>query len=236
MQQLALHSNKASPGVSRLSRRPPVLSGAACADLVGTACGASRVHAIEASFRGRGEASFPAFPGRPSPESLPRSVAGTPITGGSRRPFPPALESFPVAPTRPVPGRPFITPWGLTPPVVVRVASCSSLETTMLNPNRPVRSPRAVRPAPVGPALPPCSAASRYRPAAIPDRAALDSLLDGRGCPRRMERGRHRLPALAPAAGGQPSGRPRDAAGREVRHPALGVQPSARRTACRSRS
>ena len=53
----------------------------------------------------------------------------------------------------------------------------------MLNPNRPVRSPRAVRPAPVGPALPPCSAASRYRPAAIPDRAALDSLLEDEDLP-----------------------------------------------------
>jgi len=47
----------------------------------------------------------------------------------------------------------------------------------MLNPNRSTGSLRAACPAPVGPALPHYSAAAYHRPAAIPDRAALDSLL-----------------------------------------------------------
>ncbi len=44
-------------------------------------------------------------------------------------------------------------------------------------------SPRVSHPTPVGPVFPPIfpsfAAASRHRPAAIPDRAALDALLDG---------------------------------------------------------
>jgi len=44
-------------------------------------------------------------------------------------------------------------------------------------------SPRVSRPTPVGPVLPPIfpffAATSRHRPAAIPDRAALDAVLDG---------------------------------------------------------
>jgi hypothetical protein len=48
-------------------------------------------------------------------------------------------------------------------------------------------SPRVSRPTPVGPVLPPIlpsfAATSRHRPAAIPDRAALDALLDGEDAP-----------------------------------------------------
>ena len=53
----------------------------------------------------------------------------------------------------------------------------------MLNPNRSAFSSRAARPAPVGPALPTCPAASSHRPTAIPDRAALDSLLEDEDAP-----------------------------------------------------
>ena len=53
----------------------------------------------------------------------------------------------------------------------------------MLNPSRSTFSSRAARPAPMGPALPPCPAASSRRPAAIPDRAALDSLLEDEDSP-----------------------------------------------------
>lgn len=48
----------------------------------------------------------------------------------------------------------------------------------MLNPNRSTFASRATRPAPVGPALSPCPLASSQRPAAIPDRAALELLLE----------------------------------------------------------
>lgn len=48
-------------------------------------------------------------------------------------------------------------------------------------------SPRVSRPTPGGPVLPPITpffaATSRHRPAAIPDRAALDALLDGEDAP-----------------------------------------------------
>ncbi len=48
-------------------------------------------------------------------------------------------------------------------------------------------SPRVSRPTPMGPVLPPIlpsfAATSRHRPAAIPDRAALDALLDGEDAP-----------------------------------------------------
>jgi hypothetical protein len=47
-------------------------------------------------------------------------------------------------------------------------------------------SPRVSRPTPVGPVLPPLpslAATSRHRPAAIPDRAALDALLDDEDAP-----------------------------------------------------
>ena len=44
-------------------------------------------------------------------------------------------------------------------------------------------SPRVPRPTPVGTVLPPLVATSRHRPAAIPDRAALDALLDGEDAP-----------------------------------------------------
>ena len=44
-----------------------------------------------------------------------------------------------------------------------------------------------------------------------------------------MERGRHRLPALAPCCRRSATGRSHNAAGREVRHPALGVQRKARK-------
>jgi hypothetical protein len=53
----------------------------------------------------------------------------------------------------------------------------------MLNPNRSAFSSQAARPAPAGPALPPWSAPSSHRPAAIPDRAALDSLLEDEDAP-----------------------------------------------------
>ena len=43
--------------------------------------------------------------------------------------------------------------------------------------------PRVPRPTPVGIVLPPVAAISRHRPAAIPDRAALDALLDGEDAP-----------------------------------------------------
>ena len=44
-------------------------------------------------------------------------------------------------------------------------------------------SPRVPRPTPVGTVLPPLVATSRHRPAAIPDRAALDALLDDEESP-----------------------------------------------------
>ena len=44
-------------------------------------------------------------------------------------------------------------------------------------------SPRVSRPTPVGPVFPSMVATSRHRPAAIPDRAALDALLDGEDAP-----------------------------------------------------
>ena len=44
-------------------------------------------------------------------------------------------------------------------------------------------SPRVPRPTPVGTVLPPLVATSRLRPAAIPDRAALDALLDDEESP-----------------------------------------------------
>ena len=44
-------------------------------------------------------------------------------------------------------------------------------------------SPRVSRPTPVGTVLPPLVATSRHRPAAIPDRAALDALLDDEESP-----------------------------------------------------
>ncbi len=54
----------------------------------------------------------------------------------------------------------------------------------MLNPSV---SPRVSPPTPVGPVLPPSppffAATSRHRPAAIPDRAALDALLDSEDAP-----------------------------------------------------
>ena len=54
----------------------------------------------------------------------------------------------------------------------------------MLNPSV---SPRVFRPTPVGPVLPPIvpslAATSRHRPAAIPDCAAQDALLDGEDAP-----------------------------------------------------
>lgn len=53
----------------------------------------------------------------------------------------------------------------------------------MLNPNRSAFSSRAARPTPVGSALPLCTAASSHRPAAIPDRTALDSLLEDEDTP-----------------------------------------------------
>lgn len=53
----------------------------------------------------------------------------------------------------------------------------------MLNPNRSAFSSRATRPAPVGPAFPPSPAASSHRPAAIPDRAALDSQFEDEDSP-----------------------------------------------------
>jgi hypothetical protein len=50
-----------------------------CADLAGSDFGADRTHAIEGSFRGRGAALLFPYP-TPFPESLPRSVAGIPVT------------------------------------------------------------------------------------------------------------------------------------------------------------
>ena len=53
----------------------------------------------------------------------------------------------------------------------------------MLNPNRSRLAPRAARPAIVGPTLPPDPAASYHRPAAIPDRQALERLLEDEDSP-----------------------------------------------------
>jgi hypothetical protein len=140
---------------------------APCSEPDGTHAGACLSLAVEASLRGKGCALSP----RPSLQGFPRSVAGAPIHGGSRRQAKPALES--PSHSQPVSVPSFIHPLG------------------------------ALRPQPL----------LRVAPVLFPWRQ--------RCC--RVERGRHRPAALAPAAGDPAPGRPGHAAGREARHPALGV-------------
>ena len=84
-------------------RAPPPVAGADCS------------HAIEASFRGKGEASLSPFFKRPSPESLPRSVAGLPIPASRAVRSRQTWSFFPER--RPdYPGRLSITPRGLAAP------------------------------------------------------------------------------------------------------------------------